>query len=34
MSRRHSSGPPAAPFIMFVILAFLACIVLPFVLTH
>lgn len=34
MSRRHSPGPPVAPFIGFVLLAVLACIVLPFVLTH
>jgi hypothetical protein len=34
MSRHHNSGPPVAPFIGFVVLAFLACIVLPYVLTH
>jgi len=34
MSRRYSSGPPATPFIGFVVLAFLAAVVLPYVLTH
>jgi hypothetical protein len=34
MSRRYSSGPPVAPFIGFVLVAFLACVVLPIVLTH
>lgn len=34
MSRRYSSGPPAAPFIGFVLVAFLLAFVLPYVLTH
>lgn len=34
MPHRHSPGPPVAPFIGFVVLAFLAFIVLPYVVTH
>jgi hypothetical protein len=34
MSRRYSSGPPVAPFIGFVLVAFLLAIVLPYMLTH
>jgi hypothetical protein len=34
MSRRCSPGPPVAPFVGFVLLAALAAIVLPYVLTH
>lgn len=34
MSNYHRSGPPVAPFIGFVVLAVLVCIVLPYVLTH
>lgn len=32
--RRYSPGPPAAPFVAVVVLAFLAAVVLPYVLTH
>jgi hypothetical protein len=32
--RRYSSGPPVAPFIGFVLVAFLVAIVLPYMLTH
>jgi hypothetical protein len=32
--RRYSPGPPVAPFVAFVVLAFLVCIALPIALTH